>query len=182
RNSGEVTAGAYGIAWESHPCFGSAQIKTPGQQPSVTLKKIPLAYVLVERLFNYITGHITHNLLLHLAALKDQQRRYASYVVTLRCDGAAVHIHFPHLDLALIRCRHFIHYWGQGLAGATPGSPEIKNHRLVTFEDHLVKVAVCYFQNAIARHESYLLCEFQSAGEAILPCSSLQNIGCYISY
>src|SRR5262249_32632280 len=71
------------------------------------------------------------------------------------------HVHLSDLHLALIGCGDFIDNRGERLTRATPRSPEINHDRLIALKHHLIEVAVCYFQNAIACHETFPTSFFQ---------------------
>src|SRR5882724_5437939 len=112
-----------------------------------------LADVLLEGLFDYIARYIAHNLLLHLAAFKDQQGGNAAHAITLRSSGAAVHVHLADFYLALICRCHFVYHGRQHLAGTTPGCPKIDHDGLIALQYFLVKIAISDFKNSHALHE-----------------------------
>src|SRR5581483_6194056 len=101
-----------------------------------------------------VLADVADDLLLHLAALDDQQGGDAANVVTHGSSAVTVNVHLGNLNLIFVGIGDFVDDGRESAAGAAPGSPEIDEHGLVGLEHVGVEVRVRDFQNCVACHYS----------------------------
>src|SRR5438552_5132280 len=114
-------------------------LKSPARCRAFQPERMSSAYELVEGLLDGIARYVAHDLVLHLAIFKNQQRGNSTNTITLGRNRAAVYIHLAHFYFAVISAGHFVHDRGQCFAWTAPCCPEIDHDRLFTLQDHLVK-------------------------------------------
>src|SRR5690554_2166416 len=89
----------------------------------------------------------------HLALIDEHEHRDALNAEALRDHRRAVHVHFDHLQLALITGRHSFDDRRELFAGLAPIRIEIDEDRDIAAKDLLLKIRVAYFDD---RHSSNL--------------------------
>jgi hypothetical protein len=98
--------------------------------------------------------HVAHDLVRHLAALEDQQRRNPTDPVPHRRRLVVVHVHLRHLQAPAVLRRHLIHDRRQRPARSAPRCPKVHQNRLLRLQNLLVKRRITYFSDPDCCHLS----------------------------
>src|SRR5579871_4932 len=123
--------------------------------------------LLVEGLRDKLLWLVANNLLDHLAAFENQQRRNTGYAITHRGGAVRVHIHLADLYLALIIIGQFLDDRRNRAARAAPCRPEVHENRLVGFQYILIEVCIRHFDNSVACHFALLVVNVALSADAL---------------
>src|SRR5580704_9418690 len=162
------------------PAKAGHKKQSPGSLPgllvsTLTIRRLKgrLPDVLVQGLGDSVLGTVADQLFDHLAALEHQQRGDAGHFIAHGSGAVGVHVHLANLDLALKLGGEFFHDGRDGAAGAAPGCPEVHQHGLIRFQNILVEVRICYFDDSITSHFHSPRCSV--APSAYAPCFGKQR-------
>src|SRR5580698_5697712 len=107
---------------------------------------------LLDLALNYILRHVADDLIGHLAALEEQERRNPADAIARWRGAVLIHVDLGNLQLACVSRGHAFHDGGNRPAGTAPHRPKIDQHRYIALQHFLVKIRIIYFKNSYPSH------------------------------